>query len=863
MTKEIIGLSREEVEKSRKKHGANSLEKERGKGFFRKFFDNLNDPIIKVLIFAVIIEIAVSFGNCNYLELFGIISAILIATTVSTVSELGSEKAFKRLKEDELDNKVRALRDGEIIELSPSELVVGDVVYVSAGEKIQADGVLVSGKIKVDQSALNGEGREVMKTAGKCIGEWDLSSPEKLFRGSIVVEGNGIFVVKRVGLQSYFGMIAHDVQKETRISPLKLRLSHLASQISKIGYVMAGLVGFFYLFNTLVVDNGFIGEKIIASLRDFKNLASVILHALTLMITVVVVAAPEGLPMMVTVVLSANMKKMLKDGVLVKKLVGIETAGSLNILFTDKTGTITTGNLECDKIISQDECYNSINALKKNKELYKLLLLSALYNTESEYSGNKILGGNATDKAIRKYFTAEEKPLMAVSEKLPFNSENKFSKVCFKDGSELIKGAPEIILRESEYALTASGEYEPFDRIKTEQSFFSNARCGERVIAVAYKPSKKSAYIFLSLIVLRDKLRNNVKEAVRGVKCAGVQIVMLTGDSRETAAAIAREAGILSGYDESAVITSDELKLMTDEELKSALPALRVIARALPQDKTRLVRISQELNLVVGMTGDGINDAPSLKLADIGFAMESGADIAKDAGDILILDNSFLAINRTILYGRTIFKSIRKFISFQLIMNLAACGISLIGQFLGIDSPITIIQMLWVNIVMDTLGGLAFSGEPALEYYMKEKPKRRDEPILSREMINHIAITGGYTLFLCFIFLRLGAIKGLFRASEGNIYHMTAFYALFIFAGLFNCFGARCERVFILSNLRKNKLFLIIMALISMIQILMIYFGGTAFRTAPLTLQELIYVILLAFTVIPFEVIRRVLYKIF
>lgn len=863
MTDKIIGLSRDEVDASRKAHGENSLEKEKSKGFFRKFFDNLNDPIIKVLIFAVITQIAVSFGNCNYLELFGIISAILIATTVSTVSELGSEKAFKRLKEDELDNRVRVLRGSEVVELLPSELVVGDVVYVSAGEKIQADGVLVSGKIKVDQSALNGEGREIWKIAGKASGKWELSCPEKLFRGSIVVEGNGIFIVKRVGLQSYFGMIARDVQTETRISPLKLRLSKLASQISKIGYVMAALVGFFYLFNTLVVDNGFIGERILSSIRDFKYLSSVLLHTLTLMITVVVVAAPEGLPMMVTVVLSANMKRMLRDGVLVKKLVGIETAGSLNILFTDKTGTITTGNLECDKIISQNDTYNSFNALKNNKSLYNLLLLSAIYNTEGEYSGDKILGGNATDKAIKRFFSKGELIKAEVKEKIPFNSENKYSSVRFEDGCEIIKGAPEIIFKKSRYALSADGDFVPFDRIKCEQDFFSNARSGERVIAVAYKPEAKSDYVFLALIVLRDKLRNNVKEAVRGVKAAGVQIVMLTGDSRETAAAIARESGILSGYDERAVITSEELALMTDEELKREIPYLRVIARALPQDKTRLVRISQELNLVVGMTGDGINDAPALKLCDVGFAMESGTDIAKDAGDIVILDNSFLAINRTILYGRTIFKSIRKFISFQLIMNLAACGISLIGQFLGIDSPITIIQMLWVNIVMDTLGGLAFSGEPALEYYMKEKPKRRDEPILSREMINHIALTGAYTLLLCFLFLKVDAIKMLFRASENNIYHMTAFYALFIFAGLFNCFGARCERVFILSNIRKNKLFLFIMALIAVIQILMIYFGGSAFRTAPLMLRELIYVILIAFSVVPFEVIRRILYKIF
>ena len=317
----------------------------------------------------------------------------------------------------------------------------------------------------------------------------------------------------------------------------------------------------------------------------------------------------------------------------------------------------------------------------------------------------------------------------------------------------------------------------------------------------------------------------------------------------------------MTNESEGSVISSYELNEMSDDEVKKLLPRLSVLARALPQDKTRLVRLSQELDLVVGMTGDGINDAPSLKLADIGFAMESGADIAKSAGDIVILDNSFFAINRTILYGRTIFKSIRKFITFQLMMNFAACGISLIGQFMGIDSPITIIQMLWINIIMDTLGGLAFAGEAPLEYYMKEKPKKRNEPLLSASMLNQIGFTGGYTLLLCFAFLRLDFIKGIFRPSVDGIYLMTAFYALFVFAGLFNCLGARCERMWILSNIEKNKYFLVIIALIAVIQIIMIYFGGPAFRTAPLLLKEFLCVLGLSFTVFPFEMIRRIFYK--
>ncbi len=861
MTKEVRGLTKEEVEISKEKYGDNSLVKEKTRGFFYKFFSNLNDPIIKVLIIAVAVELILTLGNCNFLEVGGIIAAIVIATTVSTLSELGSEKAFKKLEEDGIDNVVRVLRDGVISEIEPHELVVGDIVYLSRGEKIQADGTIVSGKLKVDQSALNGESKEAKKNTMTKTSDWQLLNQDKLFRGSVIVTGNAVMKVARVGKESYYGMVARDVQAQTRISPLKLRLSKLASQISKIGYIMAILVGITYLFNTLVSDNGFVFERILASIKDFKYLFSVLLHMFTLMITVVVVAAPEGLPMMVTVVLSANMKKMLRDGVLVKKLVGIETAGSMNILFTDKTGTITTGIPECDKIISQDEIYASYGSLKKNEKLLRLLSLSAKYNTDTENSAGKIIGGNGTDRAIRNFFKDEENYRAEIEEKIPFSSEKKYSEVKFKDGLVLVKGAPEIIFSSCIYSLASDGEICPFDRIKTEQEYYNYAAAGNRIIAVSYKDKNINAPVFLSLIVLRDKLRRGVKDAIRGVKGAGVQIVMLTGDSKDTATAIARECGILKNQNDSGILSSDELAEMNDDEVKKILPKLAVLARALPQDKTRLVRLSQELDLVVGMTGDGINDAPALKLADIGFAMESGADIAKSAGDIVILDNSFFAINRTILYGRTIFKSIRKFITFQLIMNFAACGISLIGQFLGIDNPITIIQMLWVNIIMDTLGGLAFAGEAPLEYYMKEKPKKRDEEILNREMLNQIFFTGAYTLALCFAFLRLDFVRNIFRAPVNGIYLMTGFYALFIFAGLFNCFSARCERLWILSNIEKNKSFLVIMSLISIIQILIIYFGGEAFRSSPLTARELVSVILLAFTVVPFDMFRRIFYK--
>ena len=860
MQVKIKGLSSEEVLKSKELYGDNSLHKEKGKGFFSKFIDNLSDPIIKILLIALGVQIIFTIGNINYIEIFGIVAAILISTTVSTASEYRSEKAFEKLQTDSSARSVSVLREGKIIKICADELVVGDIVYLSVGEKINADGPLISGKISVDQSALNGESTECRKTPGN-DSLWELSSLHKLFRGSIITEGSGIMQVERVGEATYYGMVARDVQAETRVSPLKLRLTRLASQISRIGYAVAAMVGLAYLFNAFVVDNGFDTEKIFSSLQNTSEVFTTLIHALTLMITVIVVAAPEGLPMMITVVLSANMKRMLIDNILVKKLVGIETAGSMNILFTDKTGTLTVGKPECERIITACESVKTVKALRRLGKIYDYLCLSATYNSDIVKLGGEIVGGNGTDRGIYEYFKGEDVPEARVTSKTPFSSERKYSAVKIGE-TVLIKGAAEMILSGATKVLLADGSTANIDKEHFVSEYLKAAREGQRVVAVAIcEEERLTDLTFVGMIVMKDKLRRKVVDSVAEMRRAGIQIVMITGDCKETATAIATECGIFNSSLGHIVLTSEELHKLDDGELKEILPRLRVVSRALPQDKLRLVRVSQELELVVGMTGDGINDAPALKLADVGFAMGSGTDIAKSASDIVIVDNSFSAIDQTVLYGRTIFKSIRKFITFQLIMNFVACGVSLVGQFVGIDTPITIIQMLWINIIMDTLGGLAFAGEAPLRYYMNEKPKRRDEPLLSKEMLTHIFITGAFTLGMCILFLTSFVFKNAygFNISVDKFY--TAFYALFVFFGIFNCFAARCERVFILSNIGKNKLFVVIMVLISAIQIFMIYYGGEVFRCTPLTYKELSLVLFIALTVIPFDIIRRIVYK--
>ena len=363
---------------------------------------------------------------------------------------------------------------------------------------------------------------------------------------------------------------------------------------------------------------------------------------------------------------------------------------------------------------------------------------------------------------------------------------------------------------------------------------------------------------FITFAAIRDPLRRDIKRSVSDCKRAGIHVVMVTGDNTATAKAIAREAGILD-EEHTRILEADELHRMDDKELIAVLSELCIVSRALPSDKIRLVRLSQEAGLTVGMTGDGINDAPALKASDVGFAMGSGTDIAKDAGDIVICDDSFPSITRAVLYGRTIFRSIRKFIVFQLLMNLSAMGISLIGPFIGIDSPVTVIQMLWVNIIMDTLGGLAFAGEPALRSYMMSSCPPRDEKLISGEMLSQILITGAYTLVLGIFFLKSPNIRSIFGGSD--TYFLTAFFAMFIFCGIFNSFNARSERMNIFHCIAGNKPFIFIMLLVCIIQLLIIYFGGEVFRCVPLSGSHLLYCALIALTVIPADMLRKLLFS--
>ena len=695
----------------------------------------------------------------------------------------------------------------------------------------------------MDESALTGESEEKHKIIN-----------DSIYMGSIVCENNAIMKVTLVGEKTFYGNVAKDIQERSANSPLKDRLTNLAKVISKFGYIGSILVFISYLLNAVFIPYNFNFNYIL----DMNVLLPHLMYALTLSVAVVVMAVPEGLPMMITLVLSSNMKRLLKKNVLVRKLVGIETAGSLNILFTDKTGTLTEGKLKVECFVSPIlKEYYKYSSIKSND----LLLQSLVYNNDSNLVDGKAQGGNTTDRAILNFVCNDDRNKYRILNKKSFSSKTKFSSITtnYENKKVFFKGAFEVILDKCNYYITEDNIRLPLlNKESIEKYISSKTMEGYRVIA--FGVSNKEDFENLDLIgfiILKDNIRKEAYKGIEEIKSAGVQIVMVTGDAKNTAVSVANKLKIIDSND-NIILSSEEFNRMNDEDVKKILPKLKVLYRSLPQDKNRLVSIALEKDLVVGMTGDGINDAPALKKSSVGFSMGSGTEIAKDTSDIVIIDNNIKSISNAILYGRTIFKSIRKFVIFQLSVNCCTVLLSIIGPFIGILSPITVVQVLWVNMVMDTFAGLAFSFEPALKEYMNEHPKKKNESIINSYMKNQIFLDGIFAMLICIWFLKSNFVASLYR---DNRYLMTAFFGLFIFIDIFIAFNSRTHRVNTFGGILKNKIFLLIFLFITIVQILLIYYGGEVFRTTGLTFYEFEFMILVAFLLIPFDIIRKIILK--
>jgi len=858
---EFKGLTSRQAAESREKFGSNALTHIPQDPLWKKFVLGLTNPMLVILLAALAIQVVLFLlKKAEWYEPLGVLIAILVADGVSAASEYRQEGKASALKAgEEAKEMTKLIRDGELREEHVTGVVVGDTVLLQTGDRIPADGEIVYGEIKVDQAVLNGETEEAAKRpniGNATIDTNDLLNGSYLYRGTVVCSGEAYMKVAVVGDRTLFGRLALEVQEGTRATPLQVKLADLAKKITVFGYIGASAIVLGIIAKTLL------GGVLPPDLRSWLTL---ILNAAADAVTIIVCAVPEGLPMLTSILLSLQSIKMAKDNVLVRKINGLETAGSINLLLCDKTGTITEGKLSVVELATGDA--QSFGSLKSLPALARDIGIGIALNNAAKISGGTVIGGNSTDRALLAFIirdgAAEGLPSCSMLASEPFDSEKKYSSVTLENDGKteiFIKGAPEKILSMCKKFISKNGELlDLTDRGPIIAYTGSQASRSMRLLAVAKRGISEEGYALVCLVSIRDNVRTDAADAIREVQGAGVQVVMITGDRKETAVAIAGDAGLL-GSGRGIVLTSAELAEKSDEELKSLLPDLRVVARALPSDKSRLVRIAQELDMVVGMTGDGVNDSPALKKADVGFAMGSGTEVAKAAGDITILDDRFLSIDRAILYGRTMFKSIRKFLIFQLTVNVAAVLTCLLGPLIGKGGEynviMTVVQLLLVNIVMDSLAAIAYGSEPALPEFMKEKPVRRSAGIVSGEMLSQILVTALYITAVSLSILFVPPVRSLF-GDVSITYLKSALFATFMMSITFNGFNARTARLNIFSDLGKNKNFLIVMLSILLLQFLFVTFGGRALAVESLSPEAWGICLLMSLSVIPVDTARK------
>ena len=877
------GLSDNAVSESRKIYGANVVTTQEAEGFFDKLRTNLKDPIIVILIVALAVTVFLAaMGFAPWYEGLGIAFAVVMATLIATWSEYSNENEFQRLLEEASKVKVKVFRNSTLVEILIDDLVVNDLVLLQPGDTVPADGYLLTGEIELNESALTGESETVKKTGADDEKHSEAEEKYEMSRAALVVDGEAVMKVLEVGDKTKYGATLKELTSaETRPSPLQEKLATLGRQISRFGYVGALFIAFSFMFNHIFLEGG--GWEIYFSKPDGEIIYNIV-TAIILAIIIIVVAVPEGLPMMIAVVLSMNMHKLLKAKVLVRKLLGIETSGSLTILFTDKTGTLTQGKLTVSELLlGNAEHLQSYKEIPENlRETVSFALRNntpALIDT-GDPENPKIVGANPTGQALLRFLGADldKQDDVKVKVNIPFNSAYKFSATQVEGSQNLtmVKGAAEIVLAGCTHYLDVDGNKVELDSEKLKEEMLGLSERAMRLIGLAVSNQDlgeenvlPSDLTLVGIFGLRDEMRKESKTAVETVRRAGIQVVMITGDAKDTAQAIAREVGILE-KEQALVLTSKELGEISDEELIKILPDMRVVARALPADKNRLVKLAKSMNWVVGMTGDGVNDAPAVKNADVGFSMGDGTDMTKESSDIVILDNNFISLTNAVRYGRTLLKSIRKFLIFQLTVNVAAILVAFLGPFFGIDLPLTMTQLLWVNIVMDTLAAFAFSGEAALKRYMNEKPIPKDESLISGDMWSAILIDGIFMASISIYFLTSDFVAGLFVCDavrcpdpELNLVLLTGFFGFFVFMNNFNKFNARTEGLNLFEHITENRNFLVVVILIFFLQTSFTYFGGEVLRTVGLTLEEWFYVLAFAITIIPLDLTRKLLRNLF
>ena len=801
------GLTAREVEQSRVKHGENVLTPPRRQSMWRLYLEKYNDPMVRILLVAALVSLALAFVKDDYIETLGIIAAVLLATTVGFYFERDAARKFDVLTQLGEEQPVKVVREGQVVEIPRREIVVGDVVVVETGDEVPADGQLFeSTDLQVDESSLTGEpmAHKAVQAEQQSVGE-EAYPKDMLLRSSMVMGGMGRYVVTAVGDATEIGHVARQATELTGVkTPLNIQLDRLAKLISKIGSVVATASFLIFLIHDMLTND-------LWQTNDYLGMFEIVLRYFMMAVTLIVMAVPEGLPMAVTLSLALNMRRMLKSNNLVRKLQASETMGAVTVICTDKTGTLTENRMTVNDVRRTKE-----DRIGNPSDLFKAIALNTTATHEV---------GNPTEQALLRWLVSqgvdyeklrEENPMTS---REPFSTERKYMSTTVGDVT-YIKGAPEIVMEKC--------SIEADMRQQMEAQLRDWQQHAMRTLAIAQDKT------LLAIVAISDPLRKEVPEAIGQCRQAGIDVKIVTGDTSATAQEIARQIGI-----EGDVMTGSDFAAMSDEEALQRITSLKVMSRARPTDKQRLVSLLQQQGEVVAVTGDGTNDAPALNRAHVGLSLGSGTSVAKQASDITLIDDSFRSIVQAVMWGRSLYKNIQRFVFFQLVVNVTALLLVLFGSLIGTELPLTITQILWINLIMDTFAAMALASLPPSREVMHERPRSRDAFIITHGMMRGIGFIGG----LFFIFM--GSLLWYFERVAGvDDVELTVFFTIFVMLQWWNLFNARMlgSTHSAFRRLWACKAFLMVLMLVLVGQWLIVTFGGQMFRTVPLSWQTWLYI---------------------
>ncbi len=854
--KNLLGLTEEEVTERRQKFGDNLLSPPKRVSPWILYLEKFKDPVIRILIFAAFLSLIISIIENQYAETIGIIAAILLATGIGFIFEYNAKRKFDLLNTINDDTLVKVMRSGQVHEIPRKDIVVDDIVILGTGDEVPADGTLIKAvSMQVNESSLTGE-PVVSKTIYEELFDKEATyASNKVMRSTTLVEGYGTMIVTAVGDDTEIGHVARQSSEETGVqTPLNMQLERFAKLISKIGFIIAGLAFVIFVTRDLFI---FFSNHQVNGWHDYMEIARICLNYFMMAVTLIVVAVPEGLPMSVTLSLALNMRRMLKTNNLVRSMHACETMGAINVICTDKTGTLTQNSMQV-----QYSYFNGKDNIALGDDEMSRMIKEGISANSTAYldtEGSEVKGlGNPTEIALLLWLHRQKIDYLDIREgvtpisEVTFSTERKYMAIlvdsALMPGKRIlyIKGAPEIVGSHCNHILqNSTAEDIEQHRPQLKNWLLEAQNKAMRTLAFGYKIVdatatdcqqlvKEKGFTFVGMVAIADPIRDDIAQAIDECRSAGIDIKIVTGDTTGTATEIARQIGLWNDKTDTEVnrITGPEFAALNDEKALDRVGKLKIISRARPSDKQHLVQLLQQRGAVVAVTGDGTNDAPALNHAQVGLSMGSGTSVAKEASDITLLDDSFASISTAVMWGRSLYKNIQRFIVFQLTINLVALGIELLGSFVGTQLPLTVTQMLWVNLIMDTFASLALSSIPPTKLVMKDKPRRLTDFIITRPMYLNIFTVGGI-----FLAILMGLII-YFTSNDISItsYHLTEFFTIFVMLQFWNLFNVR---VFGTSapawkGLSHSQSFLAVCALILIGQIVIVQFGGAVFRTVPL-----------------------------